>query len=58
MADASIVSIEAIKPPVMSPHQALHPILGCLRLHNNNLRDRVLPLAERGSGYMEVFQQR
>jgi hypothetical protein len=42
----------------MSPHQALHPILGCLRLHNNNLRDRVLPLAERGSGYMEVFQQR
>jgi hypothetical protein len=45
-------------PGAWQPRQTLHPILGCLRLHNINLRDRVLPLAERGSGYVGVFQQR
>ena len=45
-------------PPTRQPHQALHPTLGYLRLHNINLRDRVLPLAERGTAYVGVFQQR
>ena len=45
-------------PPTRQPHQALHSTLGCLRLHNINLRDRVLPLAERGSSYVGVLQQR
>ena len=56
---ASIVCSEALMPPpTRQPHQALHPTLGCLRLHNINLRDPVLPLAERGSGYVGVLQQR
>jgi hypothetical protein len=45
-------------PPTKQPHQALHPTLGCLRLHNINLRDRVLPLAERGTVCVGVLQQR
>jgi hypothetical protein len=45
-------------PPTKQPHQALHPILRCLRLHNIYLRDRVLPLPERGTGYVGVLQQR
>ena len=58
-AGVSIVCSEALMPPpTKQPHQALHPPLGCMRLHNINLRDPVLPLAERGSGYVGVFQQR
>jgi hypothetical protein len=56
---ASIVCSEALMLlPTKQPHQALHPTLGYLRLHNINLRDRVLPLAERGTAYVVVFQQR
>ncbi len=56
---ASIVCTQAlIPPPTRQPHQALHPILGYLRLHNINQRDRVLPLAERGTAYVGVLQQR
>ena len=56
---ASIVCTQALMPPqTRQPHQALHPTLGCLRLHNINLRDHVLPLAERGTAYVGLFQQR
>ena len=56
---ASIVCSEGlIPPPTRQPQQALHPILGYLRLHNINLRDPVLPLPERGTAYVGVFQQR
>ena len=56
---ASIVCSEALMPPpTRQPHQALHPTLGCLRLHNIDLCDRVLPLAERGTVYVGVFQER
>jgi hypothetical protein len=41
-------------PPTKQHHQALLPTLGCLRLHNINLRDRVLPLPERGTAYVGV----
>ncbi len=56
---ASIACSEALMPPpTKQPHQALHPTLVCLRLHNINLRDHVLPLAERGTAYERVLQQR
>ncbi len=49
----SIDCSKALKPPPnRQPHQALHLTLGCLRLHNINLRDRVLPLPERGAAYV------
>ena len=58
-AGVSIVCSEALMPPpTKQPHQALHPTLGCMRLHNINLHVCDLPLAERGSGYVGVFQQR
>lgn len=56
---ASINCSQALMPPpTRQPHQALHPTLGYLRHHNINLRDRVLPLAERGTAYLGVLQQR
>ena len=45
-------------PGAWQPHQALLPTLGCLRLQNINLRDRVLPLSEGGTAYVGMFQQR
>jgi hypothetical protein len=45
-------------PGAWQPHQALHPTLGYLRLHNINLRDRVLPLPERGTAYVGLLQLR
>jgi hypothetical protein len=43
-------------PPTKQPHQALHPTVGCLRLHNISLGNRVLPLAEGGTAYVGVLQ--
>ncbi len=45
-------------PGAWQPRQALHPTLGCLRLHNIDLRDLVLPLAKQGTVYVGVFQER
>ena len=44
--------------PLRPPSQALQATLRCLRLHNINLRDPVLPLAEHGTAYVGVLQQR
>ena len=44
-------------PGAWAPQQPLHPTLGCLRLHNRDLRDRVLPLVEQGTVYVGVFQE-
>jgi len=46
-------------PPTKQPHQPRLPtLLPCLRLRNINLRDPVLPLAERCTVYVGVLQQR
>ena len=37
--------------------QPLLPTLGCIRLHNVDLRDKVLPLYETGTVYVGVFQE-
>lgn len=44
-------------PGAWAPQQPLHPTLGCLRLHNSDLRERVLPLALQGTVYVGVFQE-
>ena len=33
------------------------PTLGCVRLHNADLRDKVLPLYRQGTVYVGVFQE-
>ncbi len=44
-------------PGAWSPNQNLFPTLGCIRLKNIDLRDKVLPLYEKGTVYIGVFQE-
>ncbi|MCT0230949.1 L,D-transpeptidase [Synechococcus sp. CS-1324] len=44
-------------PGAWAPTQPLLPTLGCVRLHNIDLRDKVLPLYRQGSVYVGVFQE-
>lgn len=44
-------------PGAWAAHQQLLPTLGCIRLHNVDLRDKVLPLYEEGTVYVGVFQE-
>jgi hypothetical protein len=45
-------------PMAWAPMQPLHPTLGCLRIHNADLRDKVLPLYRQGTVYVGVFQEK
>ncbi len=45
-------------PGAWAERQTLHPTWGCVRAHNVHLRDRVLPLWEKGRVYVGVFQER
>lgn len=44
-------------PGAWSPYQALHTTLGCIRVHNADCRDKILPLTKNGTVYVGVFQQ-
>ena len=44
-------------PGAWLPLQSLHPTLGCIRMHNKDLRDRVLPLTQMGAVYVSVWQE-
>jgi len=44
-------------PGAWAPRQALHPTLGCIRLHNTDLRDRILPLLGLGRIWVSVYQE-
>jgi hypothetical protein len=44
-------------PGAWAPYQPLHSTLGCVRLHNQDLRDRLLPLVEKGTVYLSVYQE-
>jgi len=44
-------------PGAWAPIQPLLPTLGCIRLHNVDLRDKVLPLYKQGTVYVGVFQE-
>jgi hypothetical protein len=44
-------------PGAWAPRQALHSTLGCIRLHNVDLRDRVLPLLGTGRIWVSVMQE-
>jgi hypothetical protein len=45
-------------PGAWAAQQPLHPTLGCVRLHNADLRDKVLPLYRQGTVYVGVFQEK
>ncbi|WP_094585275.1 L,D-transpeptidase family protein [Synechococcus sp. BO 8801] len=44
-------------PGAWAPRQPLHATLGCVRLHNEDLRDKLLPLVEQGTVYVSVYQE-
>ena len=44
-------------PGAWLPLQPLHPTLGCVRMHNRDLRDLVLPLVGMGEVYVSVWQE-
>lgn len=44
-------------PGAWSPRQELHPTLGCIRLANQDLRDRILPLLDLGTVWISVLQE-
>ena len=44
-------------PGAWAPRQELHPTLGCIRLHNVDLRDRILPLLGVGRIWVSVYQE-
>jgi hypothetical protein len=44
-------------PGAWDPMQKLHSTHGCVRMHNQDLRDKVLPLTKTGKVYVSVYQQ-
>lgn len=44
-------------PGAWAPRQALYPTLGCIRLANADLRDRILPLLDLGTVWVSVLQE-
>lgn len=45
-------------PGAWAARQPLYPTLGCVRLHNQDLRDRVLPLLSLGTVWVSVLQEK
>lgn len=45
-------------PGAWAPVQELRTTLGCVRMHNIDLRDKLLPLAKAGTVFVSVYQER
>jgi hypothetical protein len=44
-------------PGAWKANQTLYPTLGCIRAYNIDLRDKIVPLADKGILYFAVFQE-
>ncbi len=44
-------------PGAWEPKQRLLPTHGCVRFHNQDLRDRILPLTKTGRVFVSVYQE-
>lgn len=44
-------------PAAWAPKQRLVPTLGCVRLYNIDLRDKLLPLYNKGTVFVSVYQE-
>lgn len=44
-------------PGAWAPEQKLFPTYGCVRAHNIDLRDKILPLAKKGTIFVSVYQE-
>lgn len=44
-------------PGAWAPRQPLLPTLGCIRVHNIEIRDRILPLMKKGTVFLSCYQE-
>ena len=44
-------------PAAWLPYQSLYQTWGCVRMHNQDLRDKVLPLTKTGTVFVSVYQE-
>jgi len=44
-------------PGAWQPMQKLYSTHGCVRMHNQHLKDHILPLTKKGTVYVSVFQE-
>lgn len=44
-------------PGAWAPRQELHSTLGCIRCHNVDIRDKIMPLTVHGTVYVAVWQE-
>lgn len=44
-------------PGAWQPMQKLYSTHGCVRMHNQHLKDHILPLTKQGTVYVSVFQE-
>jgi len=44
-------------PSAWAPRQRLYPTLGCVRMYNEDLLDKVLPLEKKGTVFISVYQE-
>tara|TARA_R110000868_G_scaffold50804_1_gene161808 strand:+ start:5806 stop:6318 length:513 start_codon:yes stop_codon:yes gene_type:complete len=44
-------------PGAWAPYQPLHSTHGCVRMKNQDLRDKLLPLTKTGTVYVSVYQE-
>ncbi|WP_019501640.1 L,D-transpeptidase family protein [Pseudanabaena sp. PCC 6802] len=44
-------------PGAWEPYQTLYPTYGCVRMHNADLTNSVLPLYEKGRVFLSVYQE-
>ena len=44
-------------PGAWEPLQKLYSTFGCVRMHNQHLRDKLLPLTKTGTVYVSVYQE-
>jgi len=45
-------------PGAWAPTQKLFPTHGCIRMHNQDLRDRLMPLTKTGKVFVSVYQEK
>jgi hypothetical protein len=44
-------------PTAWNPKQPLYPTFGCCRVYNIDLRDKILPLTQKGKVFVSVYQE-
>ncbi len=43
-------------PGAWTPYQELYPTYGCLRFHNMSIQKKIIPLLEKGTVFVSVYQ--